>query len=191
MVPSPLKSIPPTIGVEGRRARIREVQSQLESPGQLGHPGQIHDVSEVSWKRATVLKPVIEIESVAIIVSGVARIRIRAEELEAMRETLVGAQQQALVSRAAGGLPHVDRSCRAERLRIVLLGSGALGNHRATDAVEMVQVERPAQVDEMPVSEIGAHHEVPGHLPLHTNVGLLRGGNWRIGGNTVGWRPVW
>ena len=112
--------------------------------GNCGHRGQIHDVSEVSGQRATVLKPVIEIESIAITVSGIARIRIRAEELEPMRDTLVGPQQQALVGRAAGGLPDVDRSSRAERLRIVLLGPGALGNHRATNAVEMVQVERPA-----------------------------------------------
>ena len=32
-------------------------------------------------------------------------------------------------------------------------------------------------MDEVPVYEIGADHEVLGHLPLYTDVGLLRGGN--------------
>ena len=36
-------------------------------------------------------------------------------------------------------------------------------------------------MDEVPVYEIGAYHEVPGHLPLHADVGLLRGGNRGIG----------
>src|SRR5262245_22847757 len=42
------------------------------------------------------------------------------------------------------------------------------------NAVEMVQVERPAEMNEMPVSEIGAYHEVSSQLLLHTNVELLR-----------------
>ena len=75
---------PADVGVEGRSARIREVESQLETPGQVRHPGEIENVSEVRWKRTAVLKPVVEIESVAIIVSGVAGIGVRAQKLKPM-----------------------------------------------------------------------------------------------------------
>ena len=37
-------------------------------------------------------------------------------------------------------------------------------------------------MNEMPVSEIGAHDKAYGDLPLHSNVRLLRGAHRRING---------
>src|SRR5262249_19536186 len=136
------------------------------------YTGEIHDMSEVCLQGAAVLQPVVEIESVAVVVPGIAGICIRAEELETMRKTLIGAQQQTFVSRSTRGLPYIDGSRRTDRLRIILLGSNAWLNHRATNAHEMVQVEWPAQMDKMTVSEIGADDEISGQPLLHTKVEL-------------------
>src|SRR5713101_3068969 len=90
---------------------------------------------------AAVLKPIVEVESVAKAGSGVARIRVRAQRLKTMRKTLFGAQQQPLVGRAARSLHYVDGPERADRPWIIRLSAGTSGNHRAADAVEVIQVD--------------------------------------------------
>src|SRR5262249_62393227 len=91
--------------------------------------------------------------------SDVAGPRVGAENLKSMREPLVGAQQQPLILLIARGLPHVNRTVRAERQRIVpLFGGGALRNHRATDAVVVVDVKAAraqAPMNEMAEDEVG------------------------------------
>ena len=109
MVPSPLKSIPADVRAERRRTGIREIDSELETPRQLHDGSEIQDVGVVVRERTAVLKPVVEIETVAIICSCVARIGVRAKNLKTVRETLVGSQQQALVGRAAFPFLDVDR----------------------------------------------------------------------------------
>src|SRR5262249_49835700 len=117
--------------------------------------------------------------------SHIARPRVGAEHLKAVREALVGAQQQPFVGLIAGRLPYLNRTGGAVRPRVILLSAGALGNHWAADAVEMVQVNAAwAQppMDEMPEDEVCAGHEVTGDLALKPNVHVLRGPAWKVGG---------
>ena len=177
MVPSPLKVNPADVRAERRRTGIREIESELETPRQLHDGSEIQDVGVVVRKRPAVLKPVVEIEAVAIICSCVARIGVRAKNLKPMRETLVGPQQQALVGRAAFPFLYVDRPKRADRLGIVFsLRRGTYGNGWTVNAVEVVEVDRPAQgqMHEMPVGKIGAQNEVSGDLSLNTHAGVQR-----------------
>src|SRR5262245_27651346 len=134
--------------------------------------------------------PIVEVQSWAgsgaggrVVDSGsggsyIARPGVGAEHLKPVRKPLVGAQQQPLVGLVTSGLPYVNGTVRARRQRIILLGSGALGNYRATDAVEVVQVKAAwahPSMDEMPEDEVGAEDEVTGDLSLNTQVQMLRG----------------
>src|SRR5262249_4477010 len=168
------------VSAERRNAQVGKVQAQLESPGQLHHTGKIHDVCEVLGERAIVLKPIVEIESgggagAGRIGPSVARKRPRAEKLTTMREALVGAQQESLIVLAAGLLIDVDRAVRTARVRIVPLRGSTLRNHGAAGAIEVVQVREHPLVDEVPVNEITAYHEIPRQLPLCAYTELLRG----------------
>src|SRR5260221_1733759 len=124
-------------------------------------------------------------------VADIPRPGVGAKHLKAVREALVGAQQQPLVVLIAGRFEEADRTGGAERPRVTLLGGCALGNHRAADAVEMVQVDAVdahAPMDEMPQDEVGAEDEIAGDLALKAQVEMLRGPTRNGGGIQEGSR---
>src|ERR1041384_17303 len=140
---------------------------------------EIQDVGVVGRNRSSVLKPVVEIEAVAIICSCIARPGVRAKNLKPVRETFVGPQQQTLVGYAALPFLYVDRSTRADRLGIVFLRSVTCRDDSTTDAIGVVEVDAPAQsqMHEMPVGKIGAQNEVSRDLSLNTPAGMQRRGS--------------
>src|SRR5579863_2090315 len=146
-------------------------------PGQLRHTGEIEDLSAVVLEWTHVLEPIVEIKAVPVVGSDIARIGVRAKHLKAMRETLVGAQQQTLVCRAALPFLSVDRPFGADRLWIGFLSCRTDGNDRITNAIQetvvVVEVDiAKRQMFEVPVCEIDAQHEVSGNLALRTHTGV-------------------